>query len=356
MQHWLPIVCTWLTGGPTTLMSRRRHISDIFHMEAVPISVSTCTTPALHGQHSFMVSDYSLNMGLGLGEFIRSKTFNVGGFDWSIRYYPDGVKRRCEKYISVFLELMTQGAKEISQACTYGWEKFIERTTLEASAELLVLDRITIECHIIVLKEGPLVSGVDVSPPTMIPPSKLSDDFGKLLESKEEADITFLVMGEAFPAHKVVLIARSPVFKALLCGSMMEHGASHITVEEMEPIVFKALLHFIYTDSLMPLDNCNANELMRHLLHAADRYGIERLKAICEMKLCMDIDVERVIITLLLADQHQCNMLKQACISFLATPNTMKKVIGTPEYDQLKSLYPRLLIEILESVCTIPKP
>ncbi|KAF0900460.1 hypothetical protein E2562_032068 [Oryza meyeriana var. granulata] len=88
----------------------------IFFMEAVAISVSTCTAPALHGQHSFMVFDYSMNKALGLGEFIRSNTFNVGGFDWSIRYYPDGANSRSKEYISVFLELMKQGAQNIGWA------------------------------------------------------------------------------------------------------------------------------------------------------------------------------------------------------------------------------------------------
>ncbi|KAF0900459.1 hypothetical protein E2562_032067 [Oryza meyeriana var. granulata] len=65
----------------------------------------------------------------------------------------------------------------------------------------------------------------------------------------------------------------------------------------MEPDVFEALLQFIYTDSLMPLDSFDyrsANELIRHLLRAADRYGMARLKNICEMKLCTTIDVERI--------------------------------------------------------------
>lgn len=349
------------------------------------VSASTCTTPALHGQHFFVVCDYSLSKGLGLGQFIRSTTFNIGEYEWSIRYYPDGVSHRCKKYISVFLELMTQGAQvraafsfrilvgqleysewtggspclinqEESKRCTYGWEKLIERTALETSVELLMLNRIAIVCHIIIMKE-PVVSRSDLIPQTVILSSGLSSDYGKLLESKEEADITFLVSGEAFPAHKMVLIARSPVFKAMLCGSMIENGASTITVKEIEPEVFKALLHFIYTDTF-PLDNFDpskATELTRQLLSAADRYGMEKLKVMCEGKLCMTIDVENIIIMLLLADQHQCNMLKQACLHFFATPNTMEKVMSTPEYDNLKSQCPRLLVEFLESASMIPK-
>uniref|UniRef100_A0A0E0EJA9 BPM/SPOP BACK domain-containing protein n=1 Tax=Oryza meridionalis TaxID=40149 RepID=A0A0E0EJA9_9ORYZ len=101
---------------------------------------------------------------------------------------------------------------------------------------------------------------------------------------------------------------------------------------------------------LMWFDNTTHN-----LLRAADCYGLERLKAICETKLCLDIDVKSVMVILLLADQHQCDMLKQACFSFIANPNTLETVIGTPEYHQFKSLYPILLIEVLENVCILRK-
>ncbi|XP_015695529.1 BTB/POZ and MATH domain-containing protein 4-like [Oryza brachyantha] len=213
-------------------------------MEAASLSVSICTARALYGQKSFTFSNYSLSIGLGPGEFIRSQTFNVGGFDWSIRYYPNGANHGYREYISVFLELMTPGAQvranfslrilaghtqpsetclinqEDSRVYTYGWEKFIGKTARESSAELMVLNSITIDCDIFVLTERPLVSGTHhVSPAARTPSSEsFYNDFARLLESQEGADITFLVKGEAFPAHQVVLIARSPVFAGTASG------------------------------------------------------------------------------------------------------------------------------------------
>jgi speckle-type POZ protein len=37
-----------------------------------------------------------------------------------------------------------------------------------------------------------------------------------------ETDVMFMVGGEAFPAHRVVLAARSPVFETQLLGSMAD--------------------------------------------------------------------------------------------------------------------------------------
>uniref|UniRef100_A0A0E0ASF7 BPM/SPOP BACK domain-containing protein n=1 Tax=Oryza glumipatula TaxID=40148 RepID=A0A0E0ASF7_9ORYZ len=58
-------------------------------------------------------------------------------------------------------------------------------------------------------------------------------------------------------------------------------------------------------------------------------------------------ELKSVIVILLLADQHKCNMLKQGLLLFPCHSDRtqlMEMVIGTPEYDQLKSLYPSLLI------------
>ncbi|GJN09604.1 hypothetical protein PR202_ga27625 [Eleusine coracana subsp. coracana] len=68
-----------------------------------------------------------------------------------------------------------------------------------------------------------------------------------LLEDKEGADITFSVGREKFPAHKVVLFMRSPVLKGQLLGPMRDKGTDIVTVDDMQPEVFRALLHFIYT-------------------------------------------------------------------------------------------------------------
>lgn len=76
-------------------------------------------------------------------------------------------------------------------------------------------------------------------------------------------------------------------------------------------------LLFIYNDSLPPFDDLTEDdygEMIRHMLVAADRYAMERLKLMCQSILCEGIHVQTVATTLALADQHHCDMLKDACI------------------------------------------
>ena len=74
-----------------------------------------------------------------------------------------------------------------------------------------------------------------------MPPSDLSKCFGKLLESGKGSDVSFEVDGEVFAAHKLVLAARSAVFKAQLFGPLKDKNTEHIKVEDMEAPVFKVL-------------------------------------------------------------------------------------------------------------------
>lgn len=64
--------------------------------------------------------------------------------------------------------------------------------------------------------------------------------------------------------------------------------------------------------------------LAQHLLAAADRYALERLKLLCEEKLCEDVAINTVATTLALAEQHHCSQLKNVCLKFVALPENLK--------------------------------
>ncbi|XP_044429063.1 BTB/POZ and MATH domain-containing protein 1-like [Triticum aestivum] len=207
-------------------------------------------------------------------------------------------------------------------------------------------DHLIIECDLSVISNVPLVAD---TMEIQVPPSDLPHNLGTWLETGEEADVTFNVRGETFPAHKVVLAMRSPVFKAELYGPMGNRTERNLTVEDMQPAVFKELLRFIYKDSLPSVDNLD-DDMVKHLLVAADRYAMERMKMICEGILCRSLCVETVATTLALADQHHCSRLKEACIEFIISSNRMAAVVASQGYAHLRTSCPAVLGDILESV------
>ncbi|CAO2189213.1 unnamed protein product [Urochloa humidicola] len=142
----------------------------------------------------------------------------------------------------------------------------------------------------------------------------------------------------------------SPVFEAELYEPMKGKRKRSITVEDMQPDVFKALLHFIYTDSLPPmddLDEAESQDMVKHLIVAADRYAMERMKLICENILCKGIDVDNVATTLAFADQYHCNNLKDACIGFINSSDRMD-LVESKGYEHLKRACPDVFIDIWE--------
>lgn len=119
--------------------------------------------------------------------------------------------------------------------CYRGYKRFFKRTLLEQS-DYLKDDCLSVHCSVGVVKshtEGPKVISIAV------PPSNIGQQFGQLLENGKQTDVSFEVEGEVFAAHKLVLAARSPVFKAQLFGPMKDRNTLCIKVEDMKAPVFK---------------------------------------------------------------------------------------------------------------------
>ena len=180
--------------------------------------------------------------------------------------------------------------------------------------------------------------------------------------------MVFDVGGQTFAAHRCVLAARSPAFSAELFGAMKESNtAGVIHVDDMEAQVFKALLYFVYTDSLPKTKNTEEEDeeedvMSQHLLVAADRYNLERLKLLCEEKLCKYIDVGTVATILALAEQHNCHGLKKACFDFLSSPTNLRAVVVTDGFKHLKRSCPAIMDELILILhygrlllCRVPK-
>lgn len=325
---------------------------------ALPASTkSTNTTETVRGEHRFDIDGYSGK--LRAGRVLTSDTFTVGGLDWAIRYHPAGAEVGDEEYASVFVRLVTPNASaralydlrlvdgatglprsvrrrrepvafEASKAKKRERGSRMFMTVSEpAASPYLRDDRVTVECVLDVVQT--LLSQTTASPGTAEPPPPdLSRHLGALLlRTPVGADVTFAVQGETFRAHRVVLAARSPVFKAELSGSppakKEEEDASEIAVDGMTPPVFKTLLYFIYTDTLADellgdLGREEDQELVRDLLAGADRYGMDRLKQICELVLNLrkPLDAKTVAAALDPSGRaRNCQALGDGCVQFM---------------------------------------
>ncbi|XP_042494094.1 BTB/POZ and MATH domain-containing protein 3 [Macadamia integrifolia] len=362
----------------------KRSLSSIY----VPSqdSCSKSINETVNGSHHFTIKGYSLAKGMGAGKYISSDIFTVGGYQWAIYFYPDGKNPEdSSMYVSVFIALASEGTDvralfELTlldqsgkgkhkvhshfdrslesgpytlkyRGSMWGYKRFFRRTTLETS-DYLKDDCLAMNCTVGVVKtriEGPEHYNIPM------PPSDMGQNLKELLASGIGSDITFEVGEETFKAHKLVLAARSPVFRAQFFGLIGNPNMDKVVVEDVEPSIFKAMLQFMYSDELPDVRElsgsisiCTSTIMVQHLLAAADRFGLERLKLLCEAKLCDEITVDTVATTLALAEQHQCSQLKTICLLFAA--GNLGAVMRSEGYGYLEESCPSLLSELLATI------
>uniref|UniRef100_A0A0E0NZQ5 BTB domain-containing protein n=1 Tax=Oryza rufipogon TaxID=4529 RepID=A0A0E0NZQ5_ORYRU len=150
-----------------------------------------------------------------------------------------------------------------------------------------------------------------------IPRSNLNGQLDDIADRADGSDVSFSVGSETFHAHRAVLAARSPVFKMELLGSMAESTMPCVTLHNIDPATFKALLHFVYMDALpSPTEAVRIGEVEADVCTEAvgERVGGDggddsRLRAY--------------------AERYHCPELKSKCLSFLMAEINFKKVAAT---------------------------
>ncbi|KAI4976645.1 hypothetical protein ZWY2020_050252 [Hordeum vulgare] len=360
-------------------------------------TVSPIDSRAASGYHLLAVEGFSRNK-TPTGQYIRSRTFLVGGRRWYLEYYPNGYNSKYAGFISVSLGLeededddaddeQTQPVKVRCKICfidQFQWDQsvfiheneiqdfgpnpvscdrdVIRRSALERSSHLKD-DSLIIRCDVIVLdlKEDINAEGGDSNmAPSLIqvPPSDISRHFKDLLLNKEGANVTFEAGGKMFPAHRCVLAARSTVFKAQLSGDIIQ-GAT-VKIDGIEVKVFGSMLDFIYTDTLPYIwgwkdleeeteDESDVEEedeepsyrspkyimWLLQLLEAAGRYDLHRLKSICQQELTISIHLSIVVDITVLAEQRRSYWLKEQCLEFIKTHTSLQKDFTATEVEEM---------------------
>ncbi|CAN6334413.1 unnamed protein product [Urochloa humidicola] len=361
-------------------------------------STSAMVLREVSGSHKLTINGCKLSKNFKKGWTWDSKPFRVGGHSWRIKYHPHGHE---EGHISLYLELdrgsaidaasdvkfrfsvldpsgnpvpkftraMTEPCSFPALSWSHGFRDFIRWEDLEESG-CLKDDTFTVQCDITHTTDlGAAASGGDDAAAAAVPASaavapaaaaapKLHGEHHLtelLWKQKRGADVTIDVGGEAtFDAHAWLLAERSPVLKAeleLLAASNSKKssagGAGHrrIEIKDMEPKVFEAVLHYMYTNALPEMDDAMA--MAQGLLAAADRFKVDELRLACEEALSRRIDVSTAAGTLAVAEQHGCRALKAACLEFLMShPRNLKDVMETEGYEKAKETIHPLLVEL----------
>lgn len=80
-------------------------------------------------------------------------------------------------------------------------------------------------------------------------PRRLLENMTQLWQESSFCDITLLIGIKRFHAHKNVLAASSPYFRAMFSSGMKEQGRNEIELHDVSSDVFNLVISFIYTGS-----------------------------------------------------------------------------------------------------------
>ncbi|XP_012481841.1 ARM REPEAT PROTEIN INTERACTING WITH ABF2 isoform X1 [Gossypium raimondii] len=184
------------------------------------------------------------------------------------------------------------------------------------------------------------LSPMDAAPPSPTPQVYLGEQY---VNNATLSDVTFLVEGRRFYAHRICLLASSDAFRAMFDGGyrvssllwcfnvpvgcpsssrsvprvsfplgVREKDARDIEIPNIRWEVFELMMRFIYTGSVdVSLD------IAQDLLGAADQYLLEGLKRLCEYTIAQDVTLDNVSSMYELSEAFHAISLRHTCILFI---------------------------------------
>ncbi|XP_026449979.1 ARM REPEAT PROTEIN INTERACTING WITH ABF2-like [Papaver somniferum] len=154
-----------------------------------------------------------------------------------------------------------------------------------------------------------LLSPIDAAPTSPTTQVYLGIPF---VNNATDSDVTFLVEGTRFYAHRSTLLASSDIFRAMFDGGYREKDARAVEIPNIRLEIFELMMRYIYTGSVnVPID------IAEDLLRAADQYLLESLKRLCENTIAQHISLDNVSSMYELSEAFNALSLRHLCILFI---------------------------------------
>ena len=175
----------------------------------------------------------------------------------------------------------------------------------------------------------------------------------KLLENETDTDIVFLVGKQQtrVKAHRLILMARSEVFRAMLdrrrCGNMRESMEGEIRLEEPGADSVRRMLEYIYTNRVKNLEQEQNEDHLIELIGLAEKYLLPELKYLGEAAAVHLITDDTIGRLLFASEQFNAEALKKKCIDYILVDPT--RLTAIPSFREEVQQYPALALTLLDA-------
>ncbi|CAL4916684.1 unnamed protein product [Urochloa decumbens] len=313
------------------------------HEPSQSASASTVVANNAAGYHDLKIDGYSsIKDGIPVGMPIKSSPFSVGGYRWRISFFPNGDSsgRAAMGCVSLILFLDEDVADPVTaqfefslmgheRVSFFGNRKRTEKKLWSSSATVTsfgscigcrspeLINNSTVGSY--VTKQGSLTVRCDVV---------VFKEF--LAEEPVTAD-TFVSVPPTFTGTSQTSCRprRAPMWCSKSGGRRSPRTAA-CSRPDRQSSAPSSLAPWRATPLLM---SC--------------RYDMERLKLVCESKLCEYIDMGTAVTILTLAEQHRCNGLKKACFNFLGDPAKLRAVMASDGFKHLSRSCPSIKNDLM---------
>ena len=145
-----------------------------------------------------------------------------------------------------------------------------------------------------------------------------------LYEDRSGADVVLHAQGQRIPAHRLVLMAQSPVFQAMFCHDSAEKSTGNIEIEGYSAAAVRELKRFMYTGKAGNLRDVGAE-----VLELAVMYDLPLLKALCAKALPDLISESSACGIFATAQTHSLHELRDCAVKFM---NDHPQVFSTAQW------------------------
>ncbi len=134
-----------------------------------------------------------------------------------------------------------------------------------------------------------------------------------LRECEHFCDVKLVAGTRSIHAHRAVLAAASPYFRALLGPNMAEGYMQNIEIQDIDPYALAAIVNYIYSSELT-VKGCKVEQILK----TADFLDLQTLCLACCQFLCKHLNSENCLDMYFIADHYGCDELRDRSLHLLS--------------------------------------
>lgn len=181
------------------------------------------------------------------------------------------------------------------------------------------------------------------------------EDLARMRDEGTLFDVDIVCMDDGarvYPAHRALLVARSPVFKAMFLANMREQHSGRVSIEDASSGAVHCFLDFCYMDECPSL----SEGVVIDVLKLAHRYDVSALRDVCLGFIAQNSRTDNVVDFMLACENYGMQDFKQLLLMALVdNASALHECLHSDALDDHPELMKQLLAVCSHRLNRVPK-